>query len=51
MQECPFCGSDLQRRPRTLETRQGNPIGGKSTADALITCPDCDEVIDGFSAH
>lgn len=33
------------------ETRAGDPIGSKSTNAALVSCPDCDEVIDGFTAH
>jgi len=51
MLECPFCGSDLDSQPGTRETRQGDPVGGKSTEKELVSCPDCDEVIDGFTAH
>lgn len=51
MNECPFCGSDLQSRPGTRPTRQDGQPGAKSTENELVSCPDCDEVIDGFSAH
>lgn len=51
MQECPFCGSDLMGTAPIRETRGGDPLGSKSTGDALVSCPDCDEVIDGFTAH
>lgn len=51
MQECPFCGSDLIGSASIHETRGGDPLGSKSTGDALVSCPDCDEVIDGFVAH
>lgn len=51
MYECPYCGSDLNGSTRQRETRgQGEP-GRKSTAAELVSCPDCDGVIDGFSAH
>jgi hypothetical protein len=33
------------------ETRSGDPLGPKSPESALVSCPDCDEVIDGFAAH
>lgn len=33
------------------ETRVGDPLGSKTTGTAKVSCPDCDEVIDGFKAH
>jgi hypothetical protein len=51
MQECPYCGSDLIGSASLRETRGGDPLGPKSPGNALVACPDCDEVIDGFAAH
>jgi hypothetical protein len=51
MQECPYCGSDLMGSAAIHEKRGGDPLGPKSPGDALVSCPDCDEVIDGFAAH
>ena len=51
MQECPYCGSDLIGSASLRETRGGGPLGSKSPGNALVACPDCDEVIDGFAAH
>ncbi|WP_435178086.1 hypothetical protein [Halorussus sp. AFM4] len=51
MIECPHCGSDLNRRTNSRQRRSGDPLGGKSTGSELVSCPDCDEVIDGFTAH
>lgn len=51
MQECPFCGSDLIGDTGVQQTRGGDPLGSKSTGSDLVSCPDCDEVIDGFTAH
>jgi hypothetical protein len=51
MQECPYCGSDLMGSAAIHETRGGDPLGPKSPGNALVSCPDCDEVIDGFAAH
>ena len=51
MNECPHCGSDLSRRTNSKTLRNGDPLGGKSPGAELVSCPDCDGVIDGFSAH
>lgn len=51
MQECPYCGSDLMGSSAIRESRGGDPLGSKSTGSSLVSCPDCDEVIDGFAAH
>lgn len=56
MYECPYCGSDLRGSGGVEKTRAngeqsaGRP-GGKNTAAALVSCPDCDGVIDGYSPH
>jgi hypothetical protein len=51
MQECPYCGSNLNG-PVGMNTKRNSPAtGGKSTNSELVSCPDCDEVIDGFAAH
>lgn len=51
MEECPYCGSELNGTANVHQTRSGQPVGRKSTGSDLVSCPDCDEVIDGFSAH
>lgn len=51
MEECPYCGSDLNGRTNIQTTRAGDPLGGKSTGTEMISCPDCDGVIDGFTSH
>jgi len=51
MQECPYCGSDLNGSVRLTPTRTGETPGSKSTKSELVTCPDCDEIIDGFTPH
>ena len=51
MEECPYCHFDLSRGGNSLTTRSGDPIGAKSTGTELVSCPDCDGVIDGFTAH
>ncbi|WP_166035418.1 hypothetical protein [Halorussus pelagicus] len=51
MIECPHCGSDLNRDAKTQTQRNGEPLGSKSTGSELVSCPDCDEMIDGFTAH
>ncbi|WP_168216290.1 hypothetical protein [Halorussus halobius] len=51
MMECPHCGSELNRRTNSRTHRNGDPLGGKSTGSELVACPDCDGMIDGFTAH
>jgi DNA-directed RNA polymerase subunit RPC12/RpoP len=51
MIECPHCGSDLNRPTSSQTLRNGDPLGDKSTGSELVSCPDCDSVIDGFTAH
>jgi len=51
MNDCPYCGFELNRPTRRIESRTNPGPGGKSTGAELVTCPDCGEVIDGFSAH
>lgn len=51
MIECPHCGSELNRQAKTQTRRNDKPLGGKSTGSELVSCPDCDEMIDGFTAH
>ncbi len=51
MQECPYCNSDLRRGGQSQTTRTGDPTGHKSTGTELVSCPDCGNVIDGFTAH
>lgn len=51
MLECPYCSSDLDRRGSYQTTRSTGTLGRKSTGSELVSCPDCDNVIDGFSAH
>lgn len=51
MEECPFCGSDLMGTAGVRTTRGGDPLGPKTHGAALVSCPDCGEVIDGFTAH
>ena len=55
MNECPYCCSDLLGNGTVRQTRSGaqsgaNP-GGKETGASLVSCPDCDGVIDGYSPH
>ncbi|GAB3686041.1 hypothetical protein GCM10028857_17470 [Salinarchaeum chitinilyticum] len=56
MNECPYCGSDLLGNGTVRQTRSsgarksGNP-GAKETGASLVSCPDCDGVIDGYSPH
>jgi predicted RNA-binding Zn-ribbon protein involved in translation (DUF1610 family) len=51
MEECPYCGSDLIGAAGVRKERGGDPLGSKTTGSALVSCPDCGEVIDGFKAH
>lgn len=51
MQECPYCDSDLQGSTKVTIERGDSGPGQKSVGSELVACPDCDEVIDGFSAH
>jgi len=56
MNECPYCGSELrgsagERRTRTSGARKRGSPGGKNTEASLVSCPDCDGVIDGYSPH
>jgi hypothetical protein len=51
MQECPYCGSNLNGPVGRDTTRNGDATGGKSPSSELVSCPDCDEVIDGFTPH
>jgi len=51
MNECPYCGSELNGAVRREPKRSGQPAGQKSTTAELVSCPECDEVIDGFTAH
>lgn len=51
MNDCPYCGFELNRPTHRVENRTNPGPGGKSTGSELVTCPDCGEVIDGFSAH
>ncbi|MEF8831303.1 MAG: hypothetical protein V5A23_07185 [Halobacteriales archaeon] len=51
MRECPYCGSDLKGSANVSKKRGGDPLGGKTRHTALVSCPDCGEVIDGFKAH
>lgn len=51
MEECPYCASDLMGSASVRKTRGDDPLGGKSTGTALVSCPDCGEIIDGFKAH
>lgn len=51
MQECPYCGSELNGSTTITTVRGGGPPGGKSTGSSFVSCPDCDGVIDGFATH
>jgi uncharacterized protein with PIN domain len=51
MKECPYCGSELNGAVSREEKRSGPPAGHKSTSAQLVSCPDCDGVIDGFTPH
>lgn len=51
MLECPYCGSNLNGSTHQQESRGRGAPGRKSTGNELVSCPDCDGVIDGFSAH
>ena len=51
MKECPYCDSDLMGNASVRNTRGGDPLGSKSPDAALVSCPDCGRVIDGFKAH
>ena len=51
MNDCPYCGFELNRPTHRVESRTNAGPGAKSTGAELINCPDCGEVIDGFSAH
>lgn len=51
MQECPYCSYNLNGLTRRKITRTNEDPGGKSTGNELVTCPDCDGVIDGFTSH
>jgi len=51
MNECPHCGFALDRKARFQDQRGDGAVGNKSTASEIVSCPDCDGVIDGFSAH
>jgi hypothetical protein len=51
MEECPNCGGDLSGPLRRESTDTRTSPGGKSPPSELVTCPDCNEVVDGFSPH
>ncbi len=51
MEECPYCGSELNGAVQRTPIRAGPSAGHKSTEAELVSCPDCDEVIDGFTPH
>ncbi|MFB6136017.1 MAG: hypothetical protein ABEJ04_04590 [Halobacteriaceae archaeon] len=51
MEDCPHCGSGLQGSVRMESTRNETEVGGKSRQTDLVTCPDCGQVIDGFTEH
>lgn len=56
MHECPYCGSDLRGSGTVQKTRSNGPSkagrpGRKNTDAALVSCPDCDGVIGGYSPH
>lgn len=51
MKECPYCGSELQGRASIQPRRSGTEVGRKSTGSELVSCPDCDGIIDGFTSH
>lgn len=51
MNDCPYCGFELNRPTHRVESRTNHSPGGKSTGAEMVTCPDCGEVIDGFSSH
>ena len=51
MYDCPNCGFELNRPTRRVESRTNAIPGGKSTGAELVACPDCGQIIDGFSAH
>jgi hypothetical protein len=47
MQRCPHCGSDLTSG--MTPDRTGLETDGPATAARLVTCPDCEGPIDGYS--
>ncbi|MFC6730088.1 hypothetical protein ACFQDG_15670 [Natronoarchaeum mannanilyticum] len=51
MQTCPYCDSDLMGTASRRRTRGDATPGRKSTGPELVSCPDCGEVIDGFTPH
>lgn len=56
MNECPYCSSELKGIGGVSRTREGSSNdgaapGGKNTGAELVSCPDCGEVIDGYTPH
>jgi len=56
MYECPYCGSELRGSGTVRQTRSSGAgpagsSGAKDTGASLVSCPDCDGVIDGYSPH
>lgn len=51
MRSCPCCGASLQAPPQRERKRTDAEPGRKNTGHELIHCPDCERVIDGFTAH
>lgn len=51
MEDCYYCGHELNG-PTARQTNRSNANPGhKSTGMEIVTCPDCGRVIDGFSDH
>ncbi|MFC7046304.1 hypothetical protein ACFQH6_13595 [Halobacteriaceae archaeon GCM10025711] len=51
MEQCPYCGSDLIGSTNVQPRRPDGDLGSKTTGAELVTCPDCGNVIDGFTSH
>lgn len=51
MQDCYYCGHELNGPTARQTTRSNTNPGQKSTGMEIVTCPDCGRVIDGFSEH
>lgn len=51
MYTCPYCDSALDGNPSRQVKRTNQTPGHKDTGSELVSCPDCDRVIDGFAGH
>jgi len=51
MYDCPTCGFEMNRPTRRVERRTNSSPGRKSTGVELVACPECGQIIDGFTPH